>query len=174
MKTTIRRARADEAGALSVLAARLFEQTYRDSIPPAELSAHVSGDFGEAIQRGEIADPETVSLVVEGGGELLGFAQLRRREIPEGSSVPASVELWRIYLDRRCHGLGVGRALLTEVGKAARELDATGVWLSVWEKNPRAIAFYERNGFTTVGSQPFRVGAEIQRDLLMQAPSGAF
>lgn len=41
------------------------------------------------------------------------------------------------------------------------------LWLAVWEKNPRAIAFYEKNGFRAVGDQPFQVGSDTQRDIVM-------
>lgn len=44
------------------------------------------------------------------------------------------------------------------------------LWLGVWERNPRAIAFYERWGFATVGSHVFRLGSDDQTDLIMERP----
>jgi hypothetical protein len=44
------------------------------------------------------------------------------------------------------------------------------LWLGVWEKNEGAIRFYERNGFSVTGSHPFRMGDEIQTDLIMKLP----
>jgi len=40
----------------------------------------------------------------------------------------------------------------------------------VWERNARAIAFYERWGFARVGSHPFKLGADEQTDLVMERP----
>ena len=37
-----------------------------------------------------------------------------------------------------------------------------------WEKNPRAIRFYEKNGFTTFGSHVFQLGDDAQTDILMR------
>jgi ribosomal protein S18 acetylase RimI-like enzyme len=37
----------------------------------------------------------------------------------------------------------------------------------VWEKNPRAIAFYEKKGFRKVGRQTFLLGKDVQHDLVM-------
>ena len=42
------------------------------------------------------------------------------------------------------------------------------MWLGVWEYNPRAKRFYEKNGFREVGSHTFVLGADPQTDLLMQ------
>jgi GNAT superfamily N-acetyltransferase len=40
-------------------------------------------------------------------------------------------------------------------------------WLGVWERNPRANAFYRKVGFTDVGSHVFMVGTDPQTDRIM-------
>ena len=40
------------------------------------------------------------------------------------------------------------------------------MWLGVWEYNPRAQRFYEKNGFQIVGKHVFQLGADPQTDLL--------
>ena len=42
------------------------------------------------------------------------------------------------------------------------------VWLAVWERNHRAIAFYRKWGFVEVGNQSFLLGDDLQNDLVMQ------
>jgi RimJ/RimL family protein N-acetyltransferase len=37
----------------------------------------------------------------------------------------------------------------------------------VWERNARAIAFYEKCGFMQAGSHVFLMGTDPQRDLVM-------
>ena len=44
------------------------------------------------------------------------------------------------------------------------------LWLGVWEHNLRAIAFYRRWGFETVGSHTFLLGSDEQTDLIMVRP----
>jgi RimJ/RimL family protein N-acetyltransferase len=41
------------------------------------------------------------------------------------------------------------------------------VWLGVWERNPRAIAFYRKFGFVEVGDKVFPLGTDPQRDIVM-------
>lgn len=51
-----------------------------------------------------------------------------------------------------------------------QEAASTGcdeIWLDVWERNERATTFYLRWGFMQVGTKPFRLGDDLQRDLLM-------
>jgi ribosomal protein S18 acetylase RimI-like enzyme len=44
------------------------------------------------------------------------------------------------------------------------------VWLGVWERNPRAIAFYRKFGFREVGTHVFPLGNDPQRDIVMARP----
>ena len=46
------------------------------------------------------------------------------------------------------------------------------LWLAVWERNERAIGFYRRFGFETCGALEFRLGHDVQSDLLMARPVG--
>ena len=48
---------------------------------------------------------------------------------------------------------------------AGRGKDA--VWLGVWDRNERAIRFYESWGFHRSGTQPFLLGTDLQTDLVM-------
>ena len=173
MTITIRTAEAGDVTVLSSLGAELFEQTYAGSIPPDEMASHISEDFGEAQQLDELLDQDVVSLLVEDAGAPRGFAQVRRRTLPV-SGAQASVELWRIYLDRQLHGRGIAQELLKRIGVIARDLEATGVWLAVWERNERAISFYAKHGFVPVGRQDFHVGGEVHCDTVLRASADAF
>jgi ribosomal protein S18 acetylase RimI-like enzyme len=57
--------------------------------------------------------------------------------------------------------------------RVLEESRATGgdvLWLGVWERNPRAIAFYLRKGFERVGEHRFLLGSDLQLDWLMARP----
>ena len=77
------------------------------------------------------------------------------------------VELQRFYLDRSAHGTGVARELMSAVHEAAKELGGRHLWLGVWERNARAIAFYSKMGFAKVGNHSFYVGSDRQTDDVM-------
>ena len=140
------------------------ERTFRDAFAaannPDDLELYLGRTYGEAHQRRELEDPRNSALLVEEDGTLIAFAQLRR----EG----AELEIARFYVDRLHHGGGVARDLMQQVLATARDLGITRVWLGVWERNPRAIRFYEKCGFVDVGSHVFMVGTDPQTDRLME------
>ena len=56
---------------------------------------------------------------------------------------------------------------MDDVFARARQGGAKAIWLGVWERNPRAIRFYAKYGFTPVGEQPFVLGTDPQHDQVM-------
>jgi ribosomal protein S18 acetylase RimI-like enzyme len=78
-----------------------------------------------------------------------------------------TAEIARLYADQRWHGRGLGGALMHVCIATARDWGADLLWLGVWERNARAIAFYEKHGFRVIGEQEFQLGADRQRDLVM-------
>ena len=60
-----------------------------------------------------------------------------------------------------------GALLMNRCIQQAREWGCDVIWLAVWEENPRAIRFYEKNGFQKVGVKDFRLGSDVQHDFVM-------
>jgi ribosomal protein S18 acetylase RimI-like enzyme len=46
--------------------------------------------------------------------------------------------------------------------------NAPYIWLGVWESNPRAIRFYEKQGFVEFDQPIFQLGDDAQTDILMK------
>lgn len=168
----IRRAALADAAELAAFAARTFEETFGRDNRPEDTAAHLSKSFGVPQQSRELADPGVITLLAFEGRGLIAYAQVRRSKAPPCVSAPRAVELQRFYVDRPAHGRGVAQQLMTAALGAARELGAEQLWLSVWERNPRAIAFYRKAGFVDVGSTDFVVGSDRQTDrvLLVAVP----
>jgi ribosomal protein S18 acetylase RimI-like enzyme len=80
------------------------------------------------------------------------------------------LELKRLYVARACHGQGVAQALMDAALDAARARGAQTMWLGVWERNPRAVAFYRKYGFTRVGEHTFMLGTDAQTDWVLARP----
>lgn len=171
--TVIRKAEPGDAAALARLAESTFRAAFGDVNTRANMDAFCAAAFGEAIQAREIVDPAMETIVVESGGELVAYAQLRRDRTPSCVSGSAPIEIQRFYVDARRHGTGLARELMSRLLADARAGGADTMWLGVWEHNPRAIAFYRRCGFTGVGDQLFRLGDDVQRDLVMVLPLDA-
>jgi len=169
---TIREARESDAAALAELAERTFRDAFAAVNAAADMDLHCARHYAPAIQAAEIAGPLATTLVVERDGELIGYAQLSRRPVtvPEGDHPTPAVEIYRFYVLHAWHGSGLAAALMDACVAHARETGASLLRLGVWEHNPRAMRFYEKHGFAVVGEQPFVLGKDPQRDLVMTRP----
>jgi GNAT superfamily N-acetyltransferase len=166
---TLRRAIATDAPALAAFAARTFEETFGPDNRPEDMAAHLALSYGPAQQGRELADPDYVTLLIEDDASLAAYAQVRRHEPPPCVVGAAPIELHRFYVDRRWHGRGAAQRLMAAVRDAACAFGGRTLWLSVWERNPRAIAFYTKCGFRDVGSTTFYVGPDRQTDRVLVA-----
>ncbi len=79
-----------------------------------------------------------------------------------------AVEIERIYVLHDFHGKGVAQRLYDKAIQVARLKHADFVWLGVWEENPRAIRFYQKNGFVVFDKHTFLLGTDEQTDLMMK------
>ncbi|MEX1301581.1 MAG: GNAT family N-acetyltransferase, partial [Desulfotignum sp.] len=84
------------------------------------------------------------------------------------SKAENTLEIERIYVLKEFHGKTVGQQLYEKAMEIAKEKSVTYVWLGVWEKNSKAIRFYEKNGFKAFDTHIFRLGNDKQTDILMK------
>ena len=161
----IRKATRADAAALAELAERTFRDAFAAQNRAEDIETYVARVYGEAQQRAEIEDPAVITLVIEDGGALTGFAQLRRES-------ETRIEIARFYVDRAFHGRGLAQSLMDAALSAARNAGAATIWLGVWEHNARAIRFYEKCGFADTGSHPFLLGNDVQTDRVMEREVG--
>ena len=161
---TVRDATIEDALAIRGVAQASWRDTYRDIFEPEFIEAFLDRNYSEAaLARAakEASRDESVFLVAERDGAIVGYLHFG-----EGSRGP---ELYRIYADPAHYGTGVGSALLAELHRRI-EGRVEAYVLDVHSRNERGRAFYERNGFVTVGG-----GATEDCDLTLRRtlrPSG--
>ncbi|MGI8546597.1 MAG: GNAT family N-acetyltransferase [Gemmatimonadaceae bacterium] len=167
----IRSATAADASPLSVFAARTFIDTYGADNSPEDMAAYVASTFTPELQAAELADPGGFVLIATSAdeeGAFIGYAYLGDGDVPAAVTNPASIELKRFYVASQYHGRGVARTLMQCALSESRQRGWRSVWLGVWERNARAIAFYHKLGFSHVGSHSFQLGADVQTDWIME------
>jgi diamine N-acetyltransferase len=138
---------------------------------PADTRAYVSDALSVEAQCQALTDANQVVWIAEDDSHAaLGYATLRRGSTADGVVATRPAEVQRIYVDPAWHGHGVGNALMHTCVEHAKLWHCDVIWLGVWERNPRAIAFYEKVGFRVVGRQSFQLGSDLQQDLVMARP----
>jgi ribosomal protein S18 acetylase RimI-like enzyme len=165
---TVRAAASPDAAALATFGARTFRETYAADNPPGLVDDHVRETFAPELQADELADPAKTYLVAEGDdGRLLGYVMLADTPVPELVRAAAPLQLSRLYVDTPAKRRGVGSRLLAAALEVAAGRGHDLLWLTVWTRNPDAIAAYHRWGFTDVGTTVFRMGDDEQVDRVM-------
>ena len=135
-RTPPRAAQADEAAALSALALRSKGSWGYDE-------AFLEACRAELTLTAEILERHP-TFVVEDAGGLAGFFTLE----PKSRDV---VELGLLYVEPRCQGRGVGRALMEHASSEAR---ARGFRTIEIQADPYAEGFYLAMGAARVGTRP--------------------
>jgi diamine N-acetyltransferase len=166
----IRRGTLADAAALAEFAQRTFLETFGAANRPEHLEAYLPSAYGIEPQSRELRDPAVVTLLGYADEHLVAYAQVRRTERPPCVEPTDAVELQRFYVDQPAHGKGVAQRMMAAVHDCARSFGARHVWLGVWERNPRGIAFYRKCGFVEVGVKLFDVGGDLQSDRVLVMP----
>ncbi|MDX2270479.1 MAG: GNAT family N-acetyltransferase [Cyanobacteriota bacterium] len=165
---TIRIANLEDAELLTGLARQTFQETFGAQTHPQDLALYLQQSFHPRQQQQELADPLTITLLVEVAEQTVGYAQLRVADTPACIQGNHPLEIGRIYLLQAWVGRGLGNLLMKTCLEAAQMSGFQTVWLGVWEHNYLAQAFYEKWGFCKVGEHIFPVGNDPQVDWLMQ------
>ena len=166
----IRQAVPEDAKVLTDLAYTTFWDAFahHPKNAPDDLNHYMRQAFNREQITVELADAKNIFLIAEVGDEAAGYSKIIIDNIEPGITAERPVELSRLYSHQKHLGQGVGQRLMEACFKRARAEDRDVMWLGVWEYNPRAQRFYEKNGFRVVGSHVFLLGKDPQTDLLMQ------
>lgn len=167
---TLRPATVDDAAALGRFAEHVFRDTFGPHNRPEDMDAYCHKAFSLDAQRRELTDRDLHTALAMARGDIAGYAQLRTGPPPACVTGPHPIELKRLYVEQRWHGRGVAQTLMLHAIELARQRGAQTLYLSVWQHNHRAIAFYAKHGFERVGVAPFRLGADVQLDPIMVCP----
>ncbi len=166
-RLTIRRAVPVDAAVLAELGARTFREAFEADNKPEDMALYLASSYGPDLQSAELRNTGIVTLLAEDQTRLGGYAQLRDEPAPDCVGGPRPIELWRFYVQRAWQGHGVARLLMAATIEAAAARGAGTIWLSVWERNLRAQAFYRKFGFETRGEKAFLLGNDRQTDRVM-------
>ncbi len=138
----VRPAIVGDAEVIAEIHVTAWQQSYRHLVDPARLDALAPADRVEQW-REIIRTPEQDAWVAQLDGVIVAWAAASPRVLTRH---PRARELNGIYAVASAYGTGVGQALLdAAIGDA-------GAFLWVAAENPRAHAFYLRNGFVPDGA----------------------
>jgi ribosomal protein S18 acetylase RimI-like enzyme len=166
--TFIRLVTIHDLSELQQLARTTFYDTFAEMNTPENMEQYLSTDLSEEKLRAELLNPDSKTFFIQTDKETIGYMKLNVGSAQTDQVDPDGLEIQRIYVKKEFHGTPAGASLLNYAIDLATKEQYKYIWLAVWEKNPRAIRFYEKNGFTTFGSHVFQLGDDAQTDILMR------
>ena len=152
---------------LHALSWKTFYEAFHHLNTEENMRAYMEKAFDRQRLLSELQNENSDFYFAKEGSDIVGYLKLNRKDAQNEFKDDISLEVERIYVDSDNQGNGLGTKLIEKVKEIAKQSGFTYVWLGVWEKNPAAIRFYERNGFDVFSSHEFQMGDEVQTDKLM-------
>lgn len=151
----IRPGSAGDAVAIAALATQVFLDTYaRHGVRP-DLAREAFHTYSEQAFSARLAETARKFIVAEHGEALVGFTEVLCSNLSSPASSIFGAELVRLYVQPRAQRAGIGRLLISDGEKLVALHHLPSLWLTVWEGNVSALAFYRRMGYAEVGATTY-------------------
>lgn len=164
----IKKVRLNDVAALQRIGIQTFRETFLASNSEENMTKYLEEGFGIDHLTKQVSDTASQFYFALLDGEVIGYLKLNRGQSQTDLKNEKSLEIERIYVLGAYHGKKIGQLLYDKAVEIAKELQVDYVWLGVWEHNPRAIRFYQKNGFVEFARHMFKLGEEEQTDIMMK------
>jgi len=165
-EANIRIAGPDDAELLAELGRSSFYEAFLEHTAPQDMQAYLQTAFRVEEIRQQLNNERTLYLIAEVNSLAAGYAYLHPAAPPDCVRNPKPIQLVRFYLRKDYYGRNVGNHLMQACLETALARGYQSVWLSTWELNHRANAFYKKWEYQLAGRAKFKVGRDIQNDFI--------
>jgi len=168
LELKIRQVGIDELETLQQISRTTFTETFSIHNSEENMKSYLRDNLSLEKLVEEKRNPESSFYFVEMKDTVIGYLKLNVGAAQNEWKEDTGIEIERIYVLKEYHGHKIGQLLFEKAISIARSMEKKYVWLGVWEKNERAIAFYTKNGFKVVDQHLFKLGDDVQNDYLMK------
>ena len=145
-----------------------FYDTFFEDNAKEDMDKYLTENFNDTQLTSELNNPKSEFYFAKLEGEVAGYLKINFGNTQTEIKDENGLEIERIYVLKKFHGKKVGQKLYEIALQAAIDKMLDYVWLGVWEKNVRAIKFYEKNGFAEFDRHIFVLGSDEQLDIMMR------
>ena len=164
----IRTAKISDLNILKEIGKRTFIETFASENSSKNMTEYLESAFTTEKLMNELTNMNSEFYFAEMEGEVVGYLKVNFNDSQTELKVSNALEIERIYVLKEFHGKKVGQLLYDKAIEIAKNKNLKNVWLGVWEQNPRAIRFYEKNGFKVFDKHIFKLGEDEQTDIMMK------
>ncbi len=153
---------------LKKISIQSFIETFASTNSAENLNSYLENAFTITKLSNELSNPNSFFYFALDGNDVIGYLKLNIQDAQTELINNNALEIERIYVLKDFHGAKVGQLLFAKALEVASQLGVPYVWLGVWEKNEKAINFYQKNGLTVFDKHIFKMGNEEQTDYMMK------
>ena len=164
----VRKATISDLKILKEISKTTFIETFASENSTENMTEYLESAFTDEKLIGELTNNNSEFYFVEIKGSVVGYLKVNFNDSQTELKVSNALEIERIYVLKDFHGKKVGQILYDKAIEIAKTKEMNNVWLGVWEHNPRAIRFYEKNGFKVFDKHIFKLGEDEQTDIMMK------
>ena len=164
----IRTAKISDLNILKEIGKRTFIETFASENSSKNMTEYLESAFTTEKLMSELTNMNSEFYFAEMEGEVVGYLKINFNDSQTELKVSNALEIERIYVLKEFHSKKVGQLLYDKAIEIAKNKNLKNVWLGVWEQNPRAIRFYEKNGFKVFDKHIFKLGEDEQTDIMMK------
>ena len=168
MNINIRQCSIADLDKLQSISYETYDETFRAMNSQETIDKYLQESFNKKKLFSELSNKDCKFYFLYSENELAGYLKVNDTLAQTDINDANSIELERIYIKKEYKGKGLGKKLINFVLQLAQEMKKDYVWLGVWEKNVDAISFYTKMEFYEAGKHSFRMGDELQNDLIMK------
>tara|TARA_R110002074_G_scaffold382616_1_gene562356 strand:+ start:1229 stop:1756 length:528 start_codon:yes stop_codon:yes gene_type:complete len=165
---TIRKVNIQDIEKLKEIGKLTFAETFSSENSEEDMREYLEEGFSTEKLKTELTDKNAEFFFAELDDKVIGYLKVNFGQSQTELKDENALEIERIYVLNEFHGKKVGQILYDKAIELAKEKSADYVWLGVWEQNPRAIRFYEKNGFIAFDKHLFKLGNDEQTDIMMK------
>jgi ribosomal protein S18 acetylase RimI-like enzyme len=158
----------NEVNQLRDISVQTFTETFAHQNTESDMQKYVSENLSLNQLSKELKSNDSEFYFLKLNEEIVGYLKLNKGESQTELKNKSSIEIERIYVKQEFHGKYLGKQLLQKAIEIAKEQRFKYIWLAVWERNLRAIAFYMKHGFVEFDKHTFQLGNDLQIDIMMK------
>ncbi len=154
---SIVKANEQHAKLLTELARLTFLESHGHSAGKKDTDKYIAEKYTEPVLKTELQNRDNIYHILYENDTPAGFSKILLNSPYESAERKNIAKLERIYFLQAFYNTGYGQQLFDFNINLIKQNNQAGIWLYVWKENPRAVAFYKRNGFVIIGSYDFKI-----------------
>ncbi len=158
----------NEINQLQKISRQTFYESFSAVNTAANMEKYLKEEFSIEKLAVELNNHQSEFYFAKDKDMIIGYLKLNKEPSQKEMQTESAFEIERIYVLKAYQGKNIGQILFDKAIERAKFSKADYIWLGVWEENPRAIKFYQKNGFTEYDKHIFKLGDDEQTDILMR------